>query len=179
MVVVTTGGGGDGYPVLNAYLSMLESESRSFPLKSILITGPFMPGQERREIFDRARRLGVRTYKFYRWMEKILAAADVVVGMGGYNTVCEVLTQKTPALIIPRENPRKEQLIRSQVLHGQGLINYSPWHSLTPDTLKNKLFTILEHPKPYQEAMARFQMTGFDVMSERLLEIRKKRNGAC
>ena len=138
-----------------------------------------MPGHERKKIFGRARRLGIRAYRFYRWMEKILAAADVVVGMGGYNTVCEVLTQKTPSLIIPRETPRKEQLIRSQVLHNQGLINYTPWHSLTPKTLKNELFAVLDQPEPYRKAMARFQMTGFDVMSERLLEIRKRRNDAC
>jgi predicted glycosyltransferase len=177
MVVVTTGGGGDGYQILEAYLSMLENESRPFPFRSVLITGPFMPGHQRKEIFNRARRLGVRAYRFYRWMEKILSAADVVVGMGGYNTVCEVLTQKTSALIIPRETPRKEQLIRSQVLHNQGLINYTSWHSLSPKRLKNELFAMLENPAPYQEAMARFQMTGFDVMSQRLLEIRKTRNG--
>jgi len=32
--------------------------------------------------------------------------------MGGYNTVCEVLSHGTVSLIIPRETPRKEQLIR-------------------------------------------------------------------
>ncbi len=175
MVVVTTGGGGDGYPVMDAFLSMLETESRPFPFKSILITGPFMPGQERKEIFDRARRLGIRTYRFYRWMEKILAAADLVVAMGGYNTVCEVLTQKTPALIIPRENPRKEQLIRSQVLQSQGFIDYIPWHALSRGKLKREIMRMLEHPKPYQEAMVHFRLTGFDVMSQRLQNIRNKK----
>ena len=175
MVVVTTGGGGDGYPVMDTVLSILETESRPFPFKSILITGPFMPGQERKKVFDRARRLGIRAYRFYRWMEKVLAAADLVVAMGGYNTVCEVLTQKTPALIIPRENPRKEQLIRSQVLQSQGLIDYIPWHALSRERLKREIMRILEHPKPYQEAMAHFRLTGFDVMSRRLQNIRNQK----
>jgi predicted glycosyltransferase len=178
MVVVTTGGGGDGYPVMDTFLTMLESGPRPFPFRSVLITGPFMPGQARKEIFDRAKRLGIRAYRFYRWMEKILAAADLVVGMGGYNTICEILTQKTPSLIIPRETPRKEQLIRSEVLRRQGLIRYIPWHLLSPEALRKAVFHILEQPKPYQEAMDRFRLTGFEVMSQRLQDLRKKKNGA-
>ena len=43
LVVVTAGGGGDGYGMMHSFLSMLESETRPPPFKSILITGPFMP----------------------------------------------------------------------------------------------------------------------------------------
>jgi predicted glycosyltransferase len=48
-----------------------------------------MPKNERKQVFKRARKLGVRTFHFYRGMEKIFAAADLVVCMGGYNTLCE------------------------------------------------------------------------------------------
>ena len=177
LVVVTTGGGGDGYPVMNAYLAMLESESHSPSFKTVLITGPFMPSKERKEISKRAKRLGVRTYRFYRWMEKILAAADLVVGMGGYNTVCEILSQGTPCLIIPRENPRKEQLIRAKVLHSRNLVNFIPWHACTPDSLREEVLKILQHPEPYREAASCFQMTGFDIMSQRIQSFREKKNG--
>jgi len=108
-------------------------------------------------------------------MEKMLAAADLVIGMGGYNTVCEILSQKTPCLIIPRENPRKEQLIRAQVLNARKLVNFIPWPSYTPDSLRKKIYSILENPKIHQDGMACFKMTGFDVMSQRLEHFRSKK----
>ena len=168
LVVVTTGGGGDGFAMMDTFLTMLEKKSCPLPFKSILVTGPFMPKQERNRIYDRARRIGVPARDFYQRMEELLAAADLVVTMGGYNTVCEVLTQGTPALIIPRETPRKEQLIRAQVLHSQNMVEYIPWRELTAEALSRKVIELLEHPEPLQEAMAGFCLTGLNVMSERL-----------
>ena len=174
LVVVTTGGGGDGFAVMDNYLSMLESTDQ-LPFKSILITGPFMPKQERKKVFKRARKLGVRTYHFYRQMEKIFAAADVVVSMGGYNTLCEILSQGTLSLVIPRETPRKEQLIRAQTFQRQSLVEHIPWGNFTPEMLRQKLMTILENPRPYQEAISRFRLTGIEAMQKRLQEFRCKK----
>ncbi len=168
LIVVTTGGGGDGYAVMDAYLSMLENETCPSTLKSVLITGPFMPKQQRKKVFKRARKMGVRTYHFYRNMEKLLAAADVVVSMAGYNTLCELLSLGTISLIIPRETPRKEQLIRARILHGQHLVDYIPWSECSPEMMRRKVFNLLENPGPYREAIARFNMTGIEVMRERL-----------
>jgi predicted glycosyltransferase len=174
LVVVTTGGGGDGYAMMDKFLSMLESETRSLPFKSVLITGPFMPRKESDEIIMRAKKLGLRTWRFYRGMEEILAAADLVVSMGGYNTVCEVLTQRTVSLIIPRDTPRKEQLIRAQVLRDRNMVDYIPWNSFSPQILRDKLLDLLERPEPYKGAMSRFQLTGLDVMSQRLRAFKNK-----
>jgi predicted glycosyltransferase len=175
LVVVTTGGGGDGYTVMHTYLAMLEGAAGALPFKSVLITGPFMPKQERKMVFKRAKRLGVRTYHFYRQMEKIFAAADVVVSMGGYNTLCEILNQGTVSLVIPREIPRKEQLLRAQAFSGHNLVDYIPWGEFTPEQLKKKILTLLDKPEPYQEAMARFRLNGIETMSQRLNEFRCKR----
>jgi predicted glycosyltransferase len=175
LVVVTTGGGGDGYTVMHTFLAMLESAAGALPFKSVLITGPFMPKQERKMIFKRAKRLGVRTYHFYRQMEKIFAAADVVVSMGGYNTLCEILNQGTVSLVIPREIPRKEQLLRAQAFSSHNLVDYIPWGEFTPEQLQKKILALLDNPKPYQEAMARFQLNGIETMSQRLNEFRCKR----
>jgi predicted glycosyltransferase len=171
LVVVTTGGGGDGYPVMSTFLDVLEQravEDRPVGFKSVLITGPFMPKQDRRRLFKRARRLGVRTYHFYRQMEKILSAADLVVCMGGYNTICEILSQKTVSLVIPRETPRKEQLIRAKALHSQHLIDYLPWSQLDPGPLEAKLEMMLADPEPYRQAISGFQLTGIDAMVKRI-----------
>ncbi|MFC1820778.1 glycosyltransferase family protein, partial [Thermodesulfobacteriota bacterium] len=168
LIVVTAGGGGDGYVMMDAFLSMLESGDNSLPMKSVIITGPFMPSNERERITGRARKLGVRTWHFYRKMEEILAAADLVVTMGGYNTVCEILTQGSVSLIIPRETPRKEQLIRAQILCDQNFVDYIPWNALSPQRLREKVLTLLKNPKPYKEAISKFQLTGLDVIIQRL-----------
>jgi len=171
LVVVTTGGGGDGYVVMDAYLSMLENETRPLLFKNVLITGPFMPKQERKIISKRAKKLGIRTFHFYRNMEKLLAAADIVISMGGYNTLCELLSIGTPSLIIPRETPRQEQLIRARILHRQRLIDYIPLSRCTARTMREKILALMEKPNIYREANARFKMTGIEVMRQRLSAI--------
>ena len=165
LVVVTAGGGGDGFFIMDTYLSMLESEKERLPFTSVCITGPFMPKEERANIFKRAKKLGVKTRHFYRRMEEILAAADLVITMGGYNTVCEILSQGTVALIVPREAPRKEQLIRAEVFRNQNMVDYIPWNSFSPQTLRKKLFQLLEcHPRsngsnrPGRERHTRFPL---------------------
>ena len=175
LVVVTTGGGGDGYKVMDTYLTALESYPHSQPFKSVLITGPFMPKQERRDVFKRARKLGVRTYHFYRQMEKVFAAADVVVSMGGYNTLCEILGQGTVSLVIPRETPRKEQIIRARAFNKQNLVDYIPWDDFTPELLHKKISSLLQTPEPYRTAISRFQLTGIETMQKRLGEFRCKK----
>jgi len=176
LVVVTTGGGGDGYRVMDTYLTMLENCATPIPFKSLLITGPFMPIKQRKDVFKRARKRGVRMYHFYRQMEKIFAAADIVVSMGGYNTLCEILSQGTISLVIPRETPRREQLIRAQTFHRQNLVDYIPWDDFSADLLLEKLIALLKNPDSYHDAIARFQLTGIETMQKRLLEFRCKKS---
>jgi predicted glycosyltransferase len=172
LVVVTTGGGGDGYDHVDKFLTMLEQWGESAPLRAVIVTGPFMPKQRRAEIFARSRALQVRAYRFYRRMERLIGAADVVVSMGGYNTVCEILSQRKASLIIPREKPRREQLIRAQVLNDHCLADFIPWRQLNRNLLRDKLLALLEHPEPYHRAIDKFEFTGLEVMRQRLAEFR-------
>jgi predicted glycosyltransferase len=168
LVVVTTGGGGDGYEVMDHYLSMLESLPQPADFKSVLVTGPFMPKEQRKNLFRRAKRMRVRTFHFYRNMEKLLAGADLVVGMGGYNTLCEILSMRIPSLIIPRESPRREQLIRARIFREQHLLDYIPWYRCTPQVMGEKVAALLSDASDYREAIARFPMNGIVEMRKRL-----------
>ncbi len=177
LVVITTGGGGDGYLVLKTFLDMLENfqEKKQDPpaFKTIMITGPFMPAANRREIFKRGRKLGVKVFNFYRQMEKLMAGAQLVITMGGYNTLCELLTIKIPTLIIPRETPRKEQLIRAERFSRNNLTDYIRWDGLCPETLSCKIHHLLEHPEVHKQIMSEFKLTGIDVMRSRIHGFRK------
>ena len=172
LIVVTTGGGGDGYTHLDTFLTMLEDWGGSIPFRTVLVTGPFMPKKRRKEVFARSRALKVRAYRFYRRMEWLIGAADVVVSMGGYNTVCEILSLRKPSLIIPRERPRREQLIRARVLNDNHLADFIPWKQLSPNFLRQKLLALLADPEPYHRAMGQFEFTGLKVMRQRLAEFR-------
>jgi predicted glycosyltransferase len=174
LVVATAGGGGDGYPFLDVLLKAMEAETAP-PFRAVIVSGPFMPPEERRELSARAKQLGVPFYHFYRRMERLIGAADLVVSMGGYNTVCEILSHKKPGLIIPREVPRREQLIRARVLKREGLADYVPFSGLDPETLGGKIKEMLENPEPYLQAMDRFRFTGLEVMRERIRSLQRER----
>ena len=174
LVVVTAGGGGDGYAMMDIFLKMLEAKKGPAQFKTVFITGPFMPRDERDRISERAKAVGAKAWHFYRRMEEILAAADLVVSMGGYNTICEILSQQSPCLIIPRETPRREQLIRAEVLKEQNLADYIRWNEYSPLTLKTKVERLLKEPETYLNSMSDFQLNGLDTMTSRVEAFRKK-----
>lgn len=172
-VLVTTGGGGDGYHVLDTYLSMLERFGQS-DFSSTLITGPFLPQEQTDSLLRRAARLNVRLLPFVQDLENLISQTNLVVSMGGYNTLCEILSQQKPALIIPRDTPREEQLIRARVFARHGLVDYIPWSGLTPETMIEKTRSMLTDPNPYISAMKNFPMTGLETMRLRLSEFRRE-----
>lgn len=173
-VLVTTGGGGDGFEVIDHYLAMHEYYPASLPLKSIIITGPFMPKRIREKLRIRAKKFGIKTFPFHPKLEELMCAADLVISMGGYNTICEILTQQTPALIIPRESPRKEQLVRARRLKSQGLLDFIPWKEVTPQRLRDKIFSLLSSQKQYTTTIGEFKLTGLDTMLARLTDFKQQ-----
>src|SRR5207249_243806 len=52
----------------------------------------------------------------------LIERADRVIAMGGYNTICEVLSFEKHALIVPRVKPEPEQWIRAERLRDLGHI---------------------------------------------------------
>ncbi len=173
MVVLTTGGGGDGFKMLDSYLAMFEQE-RLENVCTVLITGPFLPIEQRRELSKRARPFGIKVRPFYPRMEELFAAADLVVSMGGYNTVCEILSQGTVSLIIPRDRPRQEQLIRAKAFKSRGIIDYIPWQELDVQRLRETITSMLENLEQYREPMREFTLDGIDSIKGRLEEFRKR-----
>ncbi len=167
LVVVTAGGGGDGYHMLDTYLTMIE-DTPDIPFKTYMVSGPFVPQDLQDSLAKRAKKCGVIFATFHKRLEKIMAAADLVVSMGGYNTICEILSLKKPSLIIPRESPRLEQLIRARVLQSAKLADYIKWDCLTPLSLREKLIIMLEDSSQYEQSINAFSMTGLEVIRSRL-----------
>ena len=64
----------------------------------------------------------LRVLDFVPDAEALIGLADDVVAMGGYSTVCEILASRTRALVVPRAEPRREQVIRARRLSALGLV---------------------------------------------------------
>jgi len=73
----------------------------------------------------------------------LVAKAERVIAMGGYNTICEVLSFEKRALIVPRVKPRREQIIRAERLRDMGLIDMLEADSMTPKALSDWMATDL------------------------------------
>jgi predicted glycosyltransferase len=87
------------------------------------VLGPYMPVKKRNKLIRRGESIPqIEVIEFDNRMEELVAGAKAVVAMGGYNTYCEILSFDKPALIVPRVQPREEQLIRAQRAAELGLI---------------------------------------------------------
>ena len=113
-VLVTVGGGGDGEAIIDWVLRAYEADPE-LPYPALLVLGPFMGSDHQNDFLDRAEKLdNVEAITFDAHIEGLMAEAVGVVGMGGYNTFCEILSFDKRALIVPRTAPRLEQHIRAQ-----------------------------------------------------------------
>ncbi|MCU0587790.1 MAG: glycosyltransferase [Syntrophobacteraceae bacterium] len=176
LILVTIGGGGDGHPVLKTFLKAFHPSEGGIPERTrvVLVTGPFISSRDYQDVFETARSLGFTTLKFHRFMESLIGAAQLVVSMGGYNTVCEIVSQAKPFLILPRTVPREEQLIRAQMLCSQGFCDYLHPNEITPRNLRARVLAMLRNGSAYRKKMASFPFTGLDVIRQRILECQRE-----
>ena len=112
-LLVTAGGGGDGAFLMNAVLAAYEYDP-DIPVPAILLLGPYTQPEKAETIRRRASAVGAMVIDFDAEPEILIERSRAVIGMCGYNTFCEVVARGTPALFVPRQSPRTEQLIRAE-----------------------------------------------------------------
>ncbi len=140
LVLLTTGGGEDGYRLIDAFTAAQNEAEWPAGVKSLIVTGPELDGAKRQKLARWAEdRSGVRVIEFTDDMMSYLDAADVVVSMGGYNTVCEILTLRKRAIVVPRVVPVEEQGIRAERMARLSLFRCLPPDRLTPKTLAREI----------------------------------------
>jgi len=149
LVLVTPGGGEDGYQLVNTYLQGQELLKNSqHGIQSLIFCGPEMPKEQKEELYKVAVKYPqVKMREFTDDLMSYISAADVVISMGGYNTICEILSAAKPAIIVPRINPSQEQLIRSERMDDLGLLKTIHPERFTPQTLMKELFQVLDNPQ--------------------------------
>jgi len=148
-ILVTAGGGGDGASLMRQVLAAFELDA-TLDRPTVLVLGPFMSWEERDELHRRAaRHRHVSIIDFDNRLETLLHEAVAVVGMGGYNTFCEILSFDKPALIVPRVLPRREQWIRAHRAMELGIVEMlEPDAADDPRQMAAALHRLPSRPKP-------------------------------
>lgn len=123
IVFATVGGGEDGKGVLDRMLDVAQMDQSG--TQYVVLTGPNLDNQLYLELVARAVHLpNVCLLKRSTEVSSLISAADVVVSMAGYNSVCAILAAEKPAVLMPRTEPSQEQLVRTQMLASRGLASF-------------------------------------------------------
>lgn len=120
-LVATTGGGEDGYQLLRGTVAALRGPMRRDDLRATIVAGPLLPEHMFADLLRATQhdpRLQVT--RSTPSMQALLDDADLVIGMGGYNTVYECIARRLPMLCLPRRTPREEQWERGRRLAALG-----------------------------------------------------------
>ena len=166
LALCLVGGGQDGEALAEAFVRA----ELPAGFNGVLITGPFMPAeaQERLRVFAEGKPR-LRVLDFLPEPAVLVSRADRVVAMGGYNTVCEVLSFEKQALIVPRVRPRSEQWIRAQRLRTLGLIDVIHPDSLSATAISAWLAGADCKPPRARELMDFEGLTRLPVLLEEVL----------
>ena len=139
-VLVTAGGGEDGYQLIKTYLAGVSASAES-QFCSLIVTGPEMSSEQRNKIHHASNQLAqVQALEFTPNLLEYMRHADVVVSMAGYNTVVEILSLNKQAVVVPRTKPVQEQLIRAKRLERMGLLTCVTPSQLTSDRLMHAVY---------------------------------------
>jgi predicted glycosyltransferase len=124
--------------------------------------------ERRLEFQERAARLGkIYAITFESRFERLLERALGVVAMGGYNTFCEILSFGKPALLVPRTEPRQEQLLRAERAAQLGLVQLLADDGIrAPEAMAERLRSLPAWPAPAVEAYPDL-LSGLERIAER------------
>ena len=154
LVAATVGGGGDGFPLLRDFVAAMKLVPQA---SAVAVTGPMMGPVDRRRLAE----LGADCDRciirdVVDDLPALMAAADVVISMCGYNTAAELMALRKPAIVVPRNwrfgehqkgsaaGLELEQPMRARALAKLGIADLIPPEELTPRLLAERIRVALE-----------------------------------
>ena len=172
-VVVTVGGGTDGELVLETFLADAASKLSKEGTPCTIVGGPDLPESARTRLKRQANAIpGVTWLDFEPDMSRLFTDARLVVCMGGYNTLCELVSLRRRALVIPRIQPRLEQAIRAACWEARGALRMLHPDQLTPSTLTKRLREMRDENE--SQAMPLLDLGGLTRVADRFREFWRK-----
>ena len=170
VLLLQVGGGADGAQLISTWFDLLETGAADGSCKSWVICGPELEDSERRVLHERADGLaGVTLEDFNDDMAACLDASDAVVAMGGYNTVCEIMSCARPALIVPRKRPVREQWMRAVRMAKAGMVDCLDPDALSPARLGEAVRGLFDRGHTQIGKRETLEMDGLDTMCRLIL----------
>jgi predicted glycosyltransferase len=148
IVVVMAGGGADAFRLMQTYLEAVPLVGHAVQASTVMVTGPFMAEEQRKELRDLARERGVQIRTSIGDSLSHINAADLVVSMAGYNTMSEILRFKKKAIIVPRQGPSAEQRMRATIFQERGLVTMIDPLELSPARMAESIIQSLSGQSP-------------------------------
>jgi predicted glycosyltransferase len=168
LTVCVVGGGNDGTALAEAFVQADLPQDTT----GVVVTGPYMPGEMRQRLRRVAEtRSRLKLLEFVPEPAPLIQRADRVIAMGGYNTMCEVLSFEKHALIVPRVSPKPEQLIRAERMRDLGVIDMLHPDQLNPRALTKWLARDLGPPPACRSLIDFGGLTRIPNMLAELLEV--------
>jgi len=157
VVLATAGGGEDGYLLLETFIRAAAGAS----WRAVAIAGPMISEPELEVLRRFAEQAGVALHVFVPNLSTWFWSVNVLLCMGGYNTLAEALCTGVPTICLPRVSPRREQLIRARAFEKHGLLRAIQPDQLSVNSLREAIDEGLQ--KSRQELIARAsQVLNFD-----------------
>lgn len=145
LIVASAGGGNVGAPLLQAVIRAFCRLEAKGPCHLQVFSGPFLD-QSAFDLLKKGTGNNVRIERFTEDFVSYLAAADLSVSMGGYNTTTSILASKVPALVWPFSQNR-EQRLRAGRLSDLGAIGVLQDENLHPDRLAGIMDQWISEPR--------------------------------
>jgi predicted glycosyltransferase len=154
LVLVTVGGGLlGGERVLECMLVALRAMQGPPSFDCLLVSGPLVPRRVRQRLSALLPNAATHFIDAVPDLTAYLAAADAVVSRAGYSTVCEILSLKRPALLVPLVEFDQgntpyggEQTLRAKAFEKLGLARMLPPDEMTPARLLTEVRGLLDQP---------------------------------
>lgn len=168
LVVAMAGGGADAYPMMRALIEALPAINARQKVYLALIAGPFMPPEQRRDLEARTRGLPARVSISVNDTLSYIEAADLTIGMAGYNTTMEILRSGKRAILIPRRGPSAEQRMRTRLFTERGWVEMIDPDDLNHDNVVAAVCGALDRG-PRMDAPTRPDINGVANAADTLL----------
>ena len=148
LLVGSAGGGRVGSEVLLAMLAACREHGRLQSASVRIFAGPYATDAAYAAMEQAASALpDAKVARFVPGFVDIVAAADLSVSLGGYNTVMDVLASGTRALIAPFGQNR-EQRVRARRLQEKELLGVLSPEDCSPERMATRLLEALDGPPP-------------------------------
>jgi predicted glycosyltransferase len=144
LALATAGGGEDGFSLLETFARACANA----PWQGVIVAGPMMSASEQEVLHRICADNGVFFEPFVGRLEAFIGSFDVLICMGGYNTVLEAMAVGIPTLCVPRSAPRMEQTLRAQAFKRLGLLEFINSEDLNAERLREAVTMQLEIARP-------------------------------